>query len=73
MALFRSRGARQMRSLFGLATTNMLETPAVGSVSGARTSLATMSSSLSLIWFRRATGARRDECTTDGTVSSVTT
>ena len=44
----------------------------VGSVTGARIPLATISSSFSLIWSLKATGTRRGGCTTGGTVSSVT-
>ena len=72
MALFKSRGSRHMRSLLGLTMTNILETHSVGSVTGARIPVATISSSFSLIWLRRATGTRRGGCTTGGTLSSVT-
>ena len=62
---------RQMRSVFGMATLNILDSHGKGSATGARASLATMSSSLSSIWFRTATATRPDGCTTGGTVSSV--
>ena len=61
-----------MRSLLGLTMTNILETHSVGSVTGARIPLATISSSFSLIWFCKAAGTRRGGCTTGGTVLSVT-
>jgi len=60
-----------MRNLLGFTTTNKLETHSVGSVTGVITSLATISSSFSLMWFLKATGARLGVCTTGGTTSSM--
>ena len=55
-----------MRNLLGLTTTNILETHSVGSVTGVMMSVATISSSFSLIWFRNATGTRQGGCTGHG-------
>ena len=61
-----------MCNMLGLTTTNILETHSVGSVTGARILLATISYSFSLIWSLKSTGTQRCGCTTGGTVSSVT-
>jgi len=57
-----------MRNLLGFTTTNKLETHSVGSVTGVITSLATISSSFSLMWFLKAL---LGVCTTGGTTSSM--
>ena len=66
MALLKSRGSKHTRNLRGLIKTNTLATQSLGSVTGVMTSLATISSSFALIWFRKASGKQRGGCTTEG-------